>query len=76
MFLAGAREVYLPSDEPILGLDDKGRIRPVVLTDIHQADLVEKNLHFIPDRSIVTSAHMQATDKMGASPHDSVVARD
>ena len=76
MFLAGARKVYLPSDEPILGLNDNGRIRPVVLTDIHQADLVEKNLHFIPGRSIVTSAHMQATDKMGASPHDSVVARD
>ena len=41
-----------------------------------QAALVEKNLTFTANRSIVTSAHMQATDKMGASPQNSVVGQD
>jgi choline dehydrogenase-like flavoprotein len=48
----------------------------MILTDIKQADLVEKNLQFIPNRSIVTSAHLQATNKMGASAANSVVSRD
>ncbi|HKD91421.1 MAG TPA: GMC family oxidoreductase, partial [Terriglobales bacterium] len=41
-----------------------------------QAELVKTKLHFISNRSMVTSAHMQGTDKMGASPADSVVGRD
>jgi choline dehydrogenase-like flavoprotein len=76
MFLAGATEVYLPTTENILGSGHPSQLRPVILSSIRQADQVEKNLQFIPNRSIVTSAHMQATDKMGASPPDSVVGRD
>jgi choline dehydrogenase-like flavoprotein len=76
MFLAGATEVYLPTTEDILRSRQPAQLRPVVLTSIRQADQVGKNLQFIPNRSIVTSAHMQATDKMGASPSDSVVGRD
>jgi choline dehydrogenase-like flavoprotein len=76
MFLAGARKVYLPTTENVLGGADHGEFRPAVLTNIQQANLAEKNLQFIPNRTIVTSAHMQATDKMGATPDDSVVGRD
>ena len=76
MFRAGANEVYLPTTENILDQKQEPEVQSLVLTDIRQADLVEKNFKFIPNRSILTSAHMQATDKMGASPHDSVVARD
>jgi choline dehydrogenase-like flavoprotein len=76
MFQAGAKEVYLPSTENILGDRDRSQRKPVVLTNIHQADQIESNLSFTPNRSIVTSAHMQATDKMGAAPNDSVVAHD
>jgi choline dehydrogenase-like flavoprotein len=76
MFLAGAKEVYLPTTENIFDDHPLRQIKPIVLTDIHQADQVARNLHFIPNRSIVTSAHMQATNKMGASAQDSVVARD
>jgi len=76
MFLAGATAVYLPTTENILGSRPTAQLQPTVLTSIRQADLVAKNLQFIPNRSIVTSAHMQATDKMGASPLDSVVGRD
>jgi choline dehydrogenase-like flavoprotein len=76
MLLAGAVEVYLPTTENILGSGQTGVVEPVVLRNIKEADQVEKNLQFIPNRSIVTSAHMQATDKMGASPQNSVVGRD
>jgi choline dehydrogenase-like flavoprotein len=37
---------------------------------------VEQRLQFIPNRTIVTSAHMQASNKMGASPANSVVSRE
>ena len=76
MFLAGASEVYLPTTENILGATTPRNFGPSFSSSIRQAHQVEKNLQFIPNRSIVTSAHMQATDKMGASPLDSVVGRD
>lgn len=76
MFLSGAKKVYLPTTEDIWGGVDKTGLKPAVLTDIQQANLVEKNLRFIPNRTIITSAHMQATDKMGVSPRDSVVGLD
>ena len=72
MFLAGAQEVYLPTTEDVLGNGGQ----PAVLTKPEQAELVRTKLHFISNRSMVTSAHMQATNKMGASPADSVVDRD
>jgi choline dehydrogenase-like flavoprotein len=72
MFLAGAKNVYLPTTEDIL---DDG-VTPVVLTSPKQADLVDHNLRFIPNQTIVTSAHMQATNKMGSTETNSVVARD
>jgi len=81
MFKAGAREVYLPTTEDILGAGEsqpgtQTGVQPQVLTSPDQATLVEKNLRFIANESIVTSAHMQATDKMGASPQNSVVGQD
>jgi len=72
MFLAGAKQVFLPTTEDILG----DGVSPVVLTDPKQADAVEKNLRFVPNQTVVTSAHMQATNKMGASEANSVVSRD
>jgi choline dehydrogenase-like flavoprotein len=75
MFHAGAKKVFLPTTEGLLGNSD-GVLRPVILTDIKQADAVEKNLQFIPNRSIITSAHLQATNKMGASAATSVVSRE
>jgi hypothetical protein len=83
MFKAGAKEVYLPTTEDILGSQASGPqsaldtgLQPQVLTSPDQAALVERNLTFTANRSIVTSAHMQATDKMGASPQNSVVGQD
>jgi choline dehydrogenase-like flavoprotein len=77
MFKAGAKEVYLPTTESILDqASATTEIRPQIFTSAEQAALVEKNLQFIPNRTMVTSAHMQATDKMGAAPENSVVAQD
>ncbi len=76
MFLVGAKEVYLPTTENILGAPVDGELHATVLTRIEQADAVERSLQFIPNRTILTSAHMQATDKMGSSPEDSVVSRE
>jgi choline dehydrogenase-like flavoprotein len=85
MFKSGAKQVYLPTTEDILGLGGGGTfptvglqigLQPQILTSADQAALVEKNLKFISNRSVVTSAHMQGTDKMGAHPQDSVVGQD
>ena len=71
MFLAGAKQVMLPTTENILSETRDAELKPLILTDAKQADAVEKHLQFIPNRSIITSAHMQATNKIG-----SVVSRD
>jgi choline dehydrogenase-like flavoprotein len=77
MFKAGAKEVYLPTTESILGEESGAtELLPQVLTSPDQAALIERNLHFISNRTMVTSAHMQATDKMGSGPENSVVAQD
>jgi hypothetical protein len=46
----------------------------VVLTESSQADLVEQNLQFIPNRTLLTAAHLQATNKIGLSPNQGVVS--
>jgi hypothetical protein len=74
MFLAGAKTVVIPTNENVLGSEDFDPMVGVYLTDISQADLVEKNLHFLPNRTILTSAHLQATNKMGPSPDKAVVS--
>ncbi len=72
MFLAGAKQVFVPTTEDILG----DGVSPVILTEPNQADAVEKNLKFVPNQTIITSAHMQATNKMGSQATNSVVSRD
>jgi len=74
MFKAGAKKVYLPTTEDILGKGDGSQ--STVLTSPEQAAVVEKNLKFIANRSVVTSAHMQATNKMGSTAQNSVVGQD
>jgi choline dehydrogenase-like flavoprotein len=65
MFLAGAKKVIIPSNENVLGLPDFDPMVGTYLTDISQADLVEANIQFLPNRTILTSAHLQASNKMG-----------
>jgi choline dehydrogenase-like flavoprotein len=77
MFKAGAKEVYLPTTENILGEQNaSAELGPQVVTSPDQAAIVEKNLRFISNRTLITSAHMQATNKMGSSRQNSVVSQD
>lgn len=74
MFLAGAKTVIIPSNENFLQASDFDPMRAVFLTDIKQADEVERNLEFIPNRTVLTAAHLQATNKIGPAPEVSVVS--
>ena len=65
MFLAGAKTVIIPTNENVLGLPDFDPMVGVYLTDISQADTVQANIQFVPNRTILTSAHLQASNKMG-----------
>ncbi len=65
MFLAGAKKVIIPTNENVLGLPNFDPMVGVYLTDIAQADTVQQNIEFVPNRTILTSAHLQASNKMG-----------
>ena len=75
MFAAGAKRVLIPSSENLLG---SGTEAPggLFLTDPKQADEVSQRLAFIPNRTALTSAHLQGSNKMGTSPANSVVGPD
>lgn len=74
MFLAGAQQVVIPSNENFLGTDNFNPMQGVYLTKIEQADLVEKNIQFLPNRTVITSAHLQGTNKIGPDPKKAVVS--
>ena len=44
------------------------------LHKIEQADLIETNLNFTPNRTFLTAAHLQASNKIGPSPESAVVS--
>ena len=66
MFAAGASEVILTSSEPITS-HGNARFRSA-----GEAPLCEK-LQFIPNQTLVSSAHAQASVKMAESPHQGVL---
>lgn len=66
MFLAGAKQVMLPTTENLLSENPETELKPFVLTSAKQAEAIETRLQFIPNRTIVTSAHMQGTNKIGS----------
>jgi choline dehydrogenase-like flavoprotein len=65
MFAAGAREVFLASDEPIAALK-----RPHFST-VAQSQAIDL-MTFRPYQTLLASAHCQASAKMGADPRNSV----
>ena len=74
MFLAGASKVIIPSSENVLDLPRFDPMNCTYLTTAAQADRVEKNLHFVPNRTLLTAAHIQAANKIGPSPDIAVVS--
>jgi hypothetical protein len=74
LFLAGAKGVIIPSNENYLGQDRFDPTQVTFISDPEQADLVERNLKFTPNRTRLTAAHLQAANKIGSSPDQSVVS--
>jgi choline dehydrogenase-like flavoprotein len=75
MFLAGAKLVVVPSNENFLNLPCFDPMDGVYLNRIEQADLVEQNLQFIPNRTFLSAAHLQAANKIGPSSDMAVVSK-
>ena len=67
MFATGAKEVLLPSEEPIGPLPSPRFASPAEA--VHCAAL-----QFVPHQTVLTSAHCQATAKMGEDSRRSVVS--
>lgn len=78
MFLGGAKQVYLPTAENLLGENsrDANELKPIIIRTLAQVDDSVRHLEFVPNETLLTSAHMQATDKMGRDPLNSVVGPD
>jgi choline dehydrogenase-like flavoprotein len=74
MFLAGAKQVIVPSNENFLNLPNFDPMIGTYLHKIEQADLIERNLKFTPNRTFLTAAHLQASNKIGPSPESAVVS--
>jgi len=76
MFRAGAKQVIVPTTEEILPSETPDVSKALRLTRIEQADAIEERLAFVPNRTILTSAHLQSSNKMGADPRTSVVSHE
>jgi len=74
MFLAGAQEVIVPTNENWRRTQKFDPMEVLSLKKIEETDLLEKNLDFIPNRTILTAAHLQGTNKIGPNPDSSVVS--
>ena len=72
MFRAGALEVFIPSYEPAGGLSNE-QGDGCVLTDSSQVRGLGERLRFVPNCTVVTSSHLQSSDKMGSKREGSVV---
>jgi choline dehydrogenase-like flavoprotein len=72
MFKAGARRVLVPSHEDIYGEST----RAFEFTSPNQVSRLASRLEFVPNATLVTSAHLQASNKMGTQEVGSVVGTD
>jgi len=65
MLRAGARKIYLPTSEDLLGDGNPARGRLLEIRHEDQLARVARNLKFVPGMTLLTSAHMQSTCKTG-----------
>jgi choline dehydrogenase-like flavoprotein len=76
LFKSGAKQVLLPSTEPILTGEPTDDPTYTFLSRPEDSDRLEKHLQLLPGRNVISSAHLQGSAKMGRSPADSVVDPD
>lgn len=70
LFKAGAVEVLLPTSEPIVS--DDLHYHPI--TSDSQVDSAIDKLQFSENQNVVSSAHLQGSNKLGSDPTQSVVS--
>ncbi len=58
MFMAGAKKVFLPTTEDLSGRRSDGEMHPVEFASMQEARSAVARLRFIPNRTILTSAHL------------------
>jgi hypothetical protein len=74
MLRAGAEEVWLATNENILGASKHDPTRISVMKTPADADRLRERLHFITNRTILSASHLQASNKSGLSSATSVVS--
>lgn len=70
LFEQGATEIFLPTNEPIL----THKFEFVPFTSPDQVSEAVDKLEFTENEGILSSAHMQGSNKLGANPKTSVVS--
>ncbi|KEI71391.1 GMC oxidoreductase [Endozoicomonas elysicola] len=71
-FKASAKKVELLSSEPVLTNESVY----LSLSDITQVEEAVSNMKFIPNQNFISSAHLQASNKMGSNAQTSVVSKN
>lgn len=71
LFAAGAKKVAFNTYEPILGKKQGDFYH--YFKSAEQADLIEKNLKFVPNQNLIMGAHMIAGNKIGLDKATSVI---
>lgn len=74
MLSAGAEEVYIPSSEARRSDTPPGHL--VCIRNEAEAEEAVSKLRFQPGDTVLTSAHMQSSCKLGSTPANSVVGPD
>jgi choline dehydrogenase-like flavoprotein len=73
LFQAGARRVWVPTQQAFIDATGKPLGRSFFV-DASEADLVERQFRFLPNQCMVTSSHVQGTNKMGSGEATGVVS--
>lgn len=74
LFKAGAKKVSFVSYENVFKRKDNSDFK--FFTNIEEANLVETNMRFTENQSLIMGAHMLGANKLGTSPEFSVVDPD
>lgn len=68
----GAIEVFIPTIEPIIS----NELKYFSIMSKDQVDRAVKKLKFMENENFISSAHMQASNKIGSNPKDCVVSHN
>jgi hypothetical protein len=73
LFKAGARHVWIPTQQPFMAAGGAPLGRSFFV-DASEAALVERQLNFLPNQCMISSSHLQGTNKMSSSAETGVVS--